>query len=95
MEHLVGNESNKSERRNALRMPYRAPVHCENASVNGAGTVRDISSDGMFLETLLPFNDGDHISIGFRLRNSKHPMNIKGKVTRSAYAGFGVRFIWS
>lgn len=94
MGYLSIHNSKTSERRSALRMPYHAPAQYKNASVNGVGTVKDISSDGMFLETCLPLSVGDQIWITFQFRHSRHPMNIKGKIARSGYSGFGVRFLW-
>ena len=82
------------ERRHALRLPYRTPVHYSNAWARGAGTVKDISSEGLFMETLFPPNVGDQILIDFQFRNSRHPMNIEGEIARRSPAGVGVRFLW-
>ena len=83
------------ERRRAARMPYATPVHYTNASVNGAGTAKDISPDGMFIETPFPLQVGDQLSIAFLLRNSKHPMLIEGIIMRRSRTGVGVQFLWS
>lgn len=83
------------ERRRAPRTPYRTPVRYANAAAGGAGTVKDISSEGMFLETPAPLEVGDRIRIDFQFRNSKHPMDIEGEIIRKAPEGFGVWFIWS
>lgn len=95
MENVICDIPNQPERRKAPRMPYDSPVHYTNPSVNGAGTVKDISSSGMFMETPFPLTIGDQLSIAFLLRNSKHPMIIEGIITRSTRAGVGVRFLWS
>lgn len=94
MASMIWDNEKNGDRRRALRMPYRAPAHYTNASVDGAGTVKDISSDGMFIETGHPLDVGDQISIDFQLRNSKHPMNIDGKIARRTHAGVGVQFLW-
>lgn len=83
------------ERRRALRTPYRTPVHYANASQTGAGTVTDISSEGMFMETAGEFKVGERIKIVFQFRNSKHPMDIEGEITRTDTLGVGLVFLWS
>ena len=87
--------SNIPERRRALRTPYRTPVNYANASGNGAGTVKDLSSEGLFMETPDPLDVGERISIAFQFRNSKHPMDIDGEIARRDYLGVGVRFLWT
>ena len=82
------------ERRHALRLPYRTPVHYSNAWARGAGTVKDISSEGLFMETLFPPNVGDQIRIACRLRNSRHAMDIEGEIARKVQSGVGVKFLW-
>lgn len=95
MESMNCDNAYNPERRRAFRMPYGSPVHYTNTSVNGAGTVRDISSSGMFMETPFPLTVGDQLSIAFLLRNSKRPMIIEGIITRSTRTGVGVQFLWS
>jgi hypothetical protein len=82
------------ERRRSLRTPYRTPVRYFNASLNGSGLVKDISSYGMFMETRVPPNIGDQIRIAFLLRNSRHPMDIEGEIARMAQYGVGIKFLW-
>jgi len=95
MENVICDNPNHPERRRALRVPYHSPVHYTNTSVNGAGTVKDISSSGMFMETPFPLTVGDQISIAFLLRNTKQPMLIEGIIARSTRTGVGVQFLWS
>ena len=83
------------ERRRAPRAPYRTPIHYANAAAKGAGMVKDISSEGLFMETHGPLQVGDRIRIDFLFRNTKHPMDIEGQIARKAPGGVGVWFIWS
>lgn len=85
---------NVPERRRAARTPYRSPVSYALASATGAGTVKDISSEGMFMETPVPPMPGERIRIDFQFRNSKHPMTIEGEVARRSDTGAGIKFIW-
>ena len=82
------------ERRRCLRTPYRTPVSYFNASLNGSGLVKDISSYGMFMETPVSPNVGDQIHIAFLLRNSRHTMDIEGEIARKVQSGVGVKFLW-
>ena len=94
MENQICPIANCPERRRAARAPYRTPVHYFNRTLTGKGTVTDISSEGMFMETPSALNVGDQINIDFQFRNSRHPMNIEGQIARSVPAGVGVRFLW-
>lgn len=87
-------KANKPERRRTPRMPYCTAAHYKSAALNGVGTIKDISSDGMFLENPFPLDAGTRIRIAFQFRNSKHPMNITGEIARGTPAGFGVKFLW-
>jgi len=94
MGNQIRNNANQPERRRTTRTPYPSQVRYFNASVNGAGTIRDISSDGMFMETRFRLNVGDQISIAFQLRNSKRHMDIEGEIARRTHGGAGVKFLW-
>ncbi len=83
------------ERRSTPRIPYRTLATCRSSAANGAGTIKDLSSDGMFLETPIPLIVGDHVHIVFQLRNSRRPMDISGEIARRTPAGVGVRFLWN
>ena len=95
MEDRICPISNIPERRRALRTPYRTPVHYAYAAGSGAGTVKDLSSEGLFMETPGPLDVGERISISFQFRNSRHPMDIDGEIARRDLAGVGVKFLWS
>ena len=94
MANQACNNTYYPERRCCLRTPYRTPVRYSNALLNGSGFVKDISSYGMFMETLAPPDVGDQIRIAFLLRNSRHPMDIEGEIARQAQSGVGVKFLW-
>lgn len=94
MESMICENAYIAERRRTPRMPYQTTALYHIATTDGAGTVKDISSEGMFLETPLTLDIGNRISLAFRLRTSKFPMNITGEIVRSTPAGVGVRFLW-
>ena len=95
MEAMICENVNVHERRNTPRMPYHTTALYNIAAVNGVGTIKDISSEGLFLEAPHALNRGDQIHIGFHLRHSKHPMDVSGEIVRRTPTGVGVRFLWS
>jgi hypothetical protein len=95
METPICANANGPERRRDPRMPYRTAARYRCDAVSGSGTIHNISSGGLFLATPLTFVNGTPIRIEFQLRNSRHPMNVRGEVVRSTPAGFGAIFIWT
>ena len=95
METRTGLKTDIPERRSTPRIPYRTTAICTSPAFNGAGTIKDLSSDGLFLETPIPLIVGDQVHIVFELRNSKRPMDISGKIARRTPGGVGVRFLWN
>jgi hypothetical protein len=95
MESMICAYENNPERRRSPRMPYGAAAIYKTASIGAAGTIRDISADGMFIETPLAHEVGDQITIAFNFRNSNHQMNLKGEIARSTDTGIGVQFLWN
>ncbi len=81
-----------TERRHSERLPYTTSVRYLIEAEMGIGTVKNISSDGMFLETHPPAPVGSLISIDFPLRHSKSRIGIIGEVARASHLGVGVRF---
>ncbi len=86
---------NNPERRRSPRLPYGATAIYRTPSLDAAGTIRDLSADGMFIETPSSHAVGDQIAIAFNLRNSNPQMNLKGEIARSTDAGIGVQFLWN
>lgn len=94
MQRANRNRMKNTERRAARRTPYNTSAEYMNKSIKGNGTVRNISSDGMFLETSQLLEVGEKFCIKLRFRHSKYPMNIVGQVARTASDGVGVKFLW-
>lgn len=94
MQRANRNRMKNTERRAARRTPYDTFAEYMNQSKKGEGAVRNISSDGMFLETRDLLDVGEKICIKLRFRHSKYPMNIVGEVARTAPGGVGIKFLW-
>ena len=82
------------DRRQALRMPYRTYLTYARQNETGKGMVRDISCEGLFLETPRRFTVGDQLSMDFRFRHGGMNMTITGEIAHIAPSGVGVRLIW-
>ncbi len=95
MDTRPGLKTHIPERRSTPRIPYRTTAIYKGSAVDGAGTIKDLSSDGLFLETPIPLIVGDQVHIVFQLRNSGRPMDISGEITRRTSGGVGVRFLWN
>lgn len=87
-------DKKRQERRRASRMPYGADAAYRNASLEGTGTVRDISSEGLFLEAENVPAAGDPVVIDFQLRHSNHHIQIPAVVAWCTASGMGIRFQW-
>ena len=87
--HFPGNE-----RRQAARLPYRTSLAYAIQNKSGSGSVRDISSSGLFLEASETFTVGDLLSMQFRFRHSRADMPISGEIRHVAPNGAGIRLIW-
>ena len=82
------------ERRHAVRVPYRTSLRFANQDHRGEGSVRDVSFDGLFLETPDFFAVGDQIDMNFRFRHTRFDVPIAGEVRHIGPRGVGVRLIW-
>ena len=94
MESMLCPTTPASERRKSPRMPYGATAFFQSPSVSGAGTIKDISPEGLFLQTPFPLDKGAPVRVMFRLRHSQHPMDVQGEIARSTQTGVGIRFVW-
>lgn len=75
-------------------MAYSTSARMENTQGGWVGAVRDISSDGMFLETQTPFTAGEHLKVEFRMRHSRQTVDMATVVQRVTPEGIGVRILW-
>jgi hypothetical protein len=82
------------ERRQAVRVPYRTSLKFASHDHTGKGNVRDVSSDGLFLETPDVFAVGDPIDMDFRFRHTRVNVPIAGEIRHVSPQGVGVRLIW-
>jgi len=75
---------NQDDRRSARRRRFTGSVEVleEVRGFAGAAMARDISTRGMFLQTLSPWEVGDRVSIRFLLPSSSSYLVLEGVVVR-------------
>lgn len=56
------------------------------------GFIKNISADGVFVETSQKFSAGQQITLAFALPNSEDHIKITGRIARTLPWGFGVQF---
>lgn len=83
-------------RRKFIRKPYSFPVNY--TTKEGTGTrkdvIKDISGDGVFIETREPLGMGEDVTMEFSLPNSSKLFRCEGRVVRSETNGIAVEFKW-
>ncbi len=72
------------ERRGASRRPFQGEVEIleEVRGHSGTAIARDISTTGMFLMTVAPYEVGDEVTIRFLLPSSSCRIEVIGTVVR-------------
>ena len=75
-------------------MTYATSVRLEDANGAWEGQVRNLSADGMFLETPRQFRAGERLNVGFRLRHSRQTIDMAAEIRRVTPEGVGLQIIW-
>jgi Tfp pilus assembly protein PilZ len=86
-EELLGNE----KRANA-RKPCNIPINFAAYDRVYSDHIKNISPNGLFIETRKPLLVGDEIIMTFRLEGFDKPLKIKGEVAHATRFGVGVEF---
>ncbi len=91
---LLYNEKPR-KRRKFFRKPYSIPVDYTTREGARRDVIKDISGDGLFIETRSPLRIGEEITMEFSIPDSPGPFKCKGKVVRQESTGMAVEFKWS
>ena len=83
------------DRRSKIRKPFTAPINFYLDNVSMRGCSRNISSCGMFIETVDSFSVGQEIVLSIPLENNEKIIQVPAKVVRADAGGIGVKFIKS
>jgi len=83
-----------TDRRSTPRLPARLPVRLTHYGMSVVGRTRNISIDGVFIETNIHCEVGSRIALRV---DSQKPMELVGVVMRvdRTSPGVGLRFEWT
>ncbi len=68
----------------------KIPVHCKTLDHQFNATLRDVSSSGVFIETVMPFEIGQEIALKWNFPNSGKSVLATGEVVRTDVTGAGI-----
>ena len=80
------------EKREDIRKSCDIPINYAAHDRVYADQIRNISANGLFIETRKPFVTGDEIIMTFRLDGFDKSLKLRGSVARTAQMGVGVEF---
>ena len=81
-----------AEKRADIRKACKIPVYYATYDRVYSNYVKNISRNGLFIETQRPLFVGEEILMTFRLKGFDKPVKIKGEVAHATRAGIGVEF---
>ncbi len=87
--------SPKEEKRAYIRKPFFMSVDYSTQDRVYRDFIKDISTGGVFIETLRPLPVGQEISMAFSFPNLRQNFRISGNVVRMGPKGIGIAFIES
>ncbi len=80
------------EKREHIRKAVKIPVYYATYDRVYSNYIKNISQNGLFIETQRPLFVGEEILMTFRLKGFDKPLKIKGEVAHATRAGIGVEF---
>lgn len=80
------------EKRVHIRKAVKIPVYYSTYDRVYSNYIKNISQNGLFIETQRPLFVGEDIIMTFRLKGFDKPVKIKGEVAHATRAGIGVEF---
>lgn len=80
------------EKRENIRKTCDIPINYASNDRVYHDLIRNISANGIFIETRKPFIKGDEIIMTFRLKGFDKSLKLRGEIARTAQMGVGVEF---
>jgi hypothetical protein len=83
----------RQERKNSrifFNIDQSVIAECKTEQSIFKGSVKNLSAEGIFIETNIPISIGEEIAFSFILPSSKQTIRATGIVVRSAFSGIGV-----
>lgn len=84
---LVNDERRKSNR----KLFFNEIVYTSSLGAHHEFT-KDISEDGLFIETPIPLKIGEKLSITFPMKEQSEHIKLSGEIVRKTETGVGVKF---
>lgn len=84
-------QSKRVERRKQHRKPISISAICKTSNCFFKDPIKNISSDGLFIETGIPLSDNQDLSVTFSPSDSGNPITIIGKIVWKNPKGIGVK----
>ena len=81
-----------TKKRKHERKPFLSTLDYSTESGFYRDYVKDISMEGVFIETRTPFSVGEALSMTFLLPEHKKKIKMKGEIVRIDEKGIGVQF---
>ena len=80
------------EKREEIRKSCDIPINYAARDRVYADQIKNISANGLFIETGKPFMEGDEVIMTFRLDGFDKSLKLRGEIARTNQAGIGVAF---
>ena len=80
------------EKREEIRKSCDIPINYAARDRVYADQIKNISANGLFIETGKPFMEGDEVIMTFRLDGFDKSLKLRGEIARKAKMGVGVEF---
>ena len=80
------------EKRVDDRKPCQIPIYFATEDQVFTGLIKNISRNGLFIETQKNLPIGDEILMTFRMQGIKKPIKIKGEIAHTTGTGVGAKF---
>jgi uncharacterized protein (TIGR02266 family) len=80
------------EKRDHERKPFFMVIDYSTEDRVYKDYIQNISAGGVFIETQMPFAEGQELSLSFPLPNYQKYIKISGEIIRTSQHGIGVRF---
>jgi hypothetical protein len=80
------------EKRTAIRKSCNIPVYYATYDRVYSNHIKNISRNGLFIETQRPLFVGEEIMMTFRLKGFEKPIKLKGEIAHASRSGIGVEF---
>jgi Tfp pilus assembly protein PilZ len=81
-----------TEKRVNIRKSCNIPINFAAYDRVYSDHIKNISSNGLFIETRRPLLVGDEIIMTFRMEGFDKPLKVKGEIAHATRAGVGVEF---